>query len=275
VLDASLGRALLHIKNDPENALEVFLEGIHSDRRNEAGYLGADQALSILNKPSKERVQFLELYPDMTQMPSELVFELALNRAEAGNFDGATALFRNRFFPREEGGTNVRQVWVEVQLLNALDQAKSQHCEAAIATANRIGSPVPDMAFTNDGLQPFLESARTNYLLGKVNAQCGKLEEARKQFENTAAKSGRGEIVWAWLAAQQLPGFDQNQWSSRLSAELGQSARADNSFSVYNDAMISRALGQEQTARQELRQVFLLPDHLLAYHLAREAMEKQ
>ncbi|MGH9515565.1 MAG: DUF5107 domain-containing protein [Terriglobales bacterium] len=275
VLDASLGLALLHMKNDPEKALEVFREGIHNDRQNEAGYLGADQALSILNRPSKDRVEFLELYPDVAQMPTELVFELALNLAESGDFDSATTLFRNRFFPREEGGTNVRQVWVEVQLLNALEKAKTQHCEAAAAISNHIGSPVRDMSFTNDGLQPFLESARTNYFLGKVNAQCGKPEEARKQFENAAAKSGRGEIAWAWLAARQLPGFDQNQWNSRLSAELGQSARTDNSLSVYNDAMINRALGNEQRAQQELRHVFLLPDHLLAYNLAREAMEKQ
>jgi tetratricopeptide (TPR) repeat protein len=276
VLDASLGRALLHMNNDPENALQVFREGIHNDRRNEAGYLGADQALSILNRPSKDRVESLELYPDMAQMPSELVFELALNLVEAGDFAGATALFRNRFFPREEGGTNVRQVWVEVQLLHALDQVKSQHCEAALAIADRIGSPVPDMAFTNDGLRPFLESARTKYLLGKVNAQCGKPEEARKQFESAASKPDRSEIVWAWLAARKLPAFDQNQWTSRLTSELKLSAAiSDNSFSVYNQAMIDRTLGREQEADQELRQVFLLPDHLLSYHLAREAMEKQ
>lgn len=276
VLDASLGLALLHVKNDPENALEVFREGIHNDRRNEAGYLGADQALSILNRPSNDRVQFLQSYPDIAQMPTELVFELALNLAEAGDFDGATALFRNRFFPREEGGTNVRQVWIEVQLLHALAQVKSQHCESALAIADRIGAPVPNMAFTNDGLQPFLESARTNYLLGKVYAQCGKPEQARKQFESAAGKNGRSEIVWAWLAARQLPAFDQNQWTSRLTSELKPSTIAsDNSLSVYNQAMVDRALGREQQADQGFRQVFLLPDHLLSYHLAREAMEKQ
>jgi tetratricopeptide (TPR) repeat protein len=275
VLDASLGLELLHVKNDPEAALEVFREGIHNDARNEAGYLGADQTLSILNKPSSERVQALELYPDVAQMPTQLVFELALNLAEAGDFDRATALFRNRFFPREEGGTNVRQVWIEVQLLRALDQAKKKNCGEAMITSERIGSPVEGLGFTQDGLQPFLETARTNYLLGKVNAQCGRTEEARKQFESTAAKSGRGEIVWAWRAAQQLPAFDQNQWTSRLNSEQRSTAMSENSSSVYNQAMIDRALGHEQRADAEFRQVFLLPDHLLSYHLAREGMLKQ
>jgi tetratricopeptide (TPR) repeat protein len=275
VLDASLGLELLHVKNDPEAALEVFREGIHNDQRNEAGYLGADQALSILNRPSSERVQALELYPDMAQMPTQLVFELALNLAEAGDFDGATALFHNRFFPREEGGTNVRQVWVEVQLLRALAQAKKKNCGEAITTSERIGSPVEGLSFTQDGLQPFLETARTNYLLGKVDAQCGRPELARKQFESAAAKSGRGEIVWAWQAAQQLPAFDHNQWTSRLNSEQRSTAMSENSSSVYNQAIIDRALGHEQRADAEFRQVFLLPDHLLSYHLAREGMVKQ
>ena len=275
VLDASLGLALLHLKNDPEGALEVFREGIHNDPRNEAGYLGADQSLSILNRPSKDRVQALELYPDLAQMPTQLVFELALNVAEAGDFDAATALFRNRFFPREEGGTNVRQVWVEVQLLNALHQAKGQQCEAALAIVDHIGSPVAGMAFTNDGLQPFLESARTNYLLGKVYGQCGRAEEARKHFEDVAGKSGRGEIVWAWMAARELPAFNQNQWTSRLKSELRSTAMSENSLSIYSEAMIDQALGHEQEAGAEFRQVFLLPDHLLSYHLAREAMANQ
>ena len=141
--------------------------------------------------------------------------------------------------------------------------------------SERIGSPVEGLSFTQDGLQSFLETARTNYLLGKVNAQCGKPEEARKHFASAAAKSGRGEIVWAWRGAQQLPGFDENQWTPRFSAELERSGTAENSLWVYNNAMISRALGQKQKAEQGFREVFLLPDHLLAYHLARGGMTEQ
>jgi len=276
VLDASLGLALLHVKNDPEAALDVFRDGIHNDRGNEAVYLGADQALSILKKPSKERVQALELYPDLSQMPTQLVFELALNLSEAGDFDRASALFRNRFFPREEGGTNVRQVWVELQLQRALGQAKNKHCEAAISVANSMASPVQNMAFTKDGLEPFLNSGRTSYLLGQMNLQCGRREDANKHFENAAQKSDAAEVVWAWLAARQLPGFDQSQWTSRLESALEKSmAISDSSWWIYNSAMLNRALGREPQAQQLFRQAFLLPDRLLSYHLAREAMATQ
>jgi len=276
VLDASIGLALLRVKNDPDAALEAFREGIHNDQRNEAVYLGADQALSVLKHPSKERVQALELYPEPSQMPNEVVFELAMNLAESGDFNRAAALFRNRFFPREEGGTNVRQVWVELQLQRVLDHAKNNHCQAAISIANSMGSPVQDIAFTKDGLEPFLNSARTNYLLGQVDSQCGKRDEARKHFENAAAKSYAAEIAWAWLAAKQLPGFDQSQWNSRLQTALEQArAISDSSWWMYNSGMLNRALGREQQAQQLFRDTFLLPDRLLSYHLAREAAASQ
>jgi tetratricopeptide (TPR) repeat protein len=277
VLDASLGLALLHMKNNPEAALAAFRDGIRQDRLNEAVYLGADQSLSILGKPSSERVEALQAYPDMPRMPSSLVFELALNLAEAGDFERATALFHNRFFPREEGGTNVRQVWVELELQRALDQAKRKNCGQAITISDGIGKPVEGLAFTQDGLQPFLDSARTNYLLGKIDAQCGRSEQARKRFENAAAKPSQGEIVWEWLAARQLPGFDQAQWTARLTAELDKATQASENVgpSAYNTAMLNRALGREQEAEQGFRRVFLLPDHSLSYHLAREAMSKQ
>jgi Cytochrome c biogenesis factor len=126
VLHASLGRALLHTKNSPEQALEVFKEGVRTDPKNVELYIGMDQALSILRRPPQERVAALEGYPDRANMPAPLVYELILNLAEAGDFDKAVALFHNRFFQREEGGTNVRQVWLEVQLQHAMSCAARQ-----------------------------------------------------------------------------------------------------------------------------------------------------
>ena len=47
-----------------EGALRAFSEGIRNDPHNEIVYFGADQALSILGKPGRERVQALSQYPD-------------------------------------------------------------------------------------------------------------------------------------------------------------------------------------------------------------------
>ena len=271
VLDASMGIAFLHVKDDPEAALKAFADGIQTDPRNEVVYFGADQALSILKKPSTERVNALEKYPDQANMPAGMVFELALNRAESGDYDRAAALFHDRFFPREEGGTNVRQVWVEVRLLRALDRNSIAH---------ELGSPVAGVSFTSDGMQPFINSGRTNYLLGEMDMQCKMAEQAKPHFTAAAGKQGSGEIVWAWRAAKQLSGFDASQWTGRLESALQQAGGMTESSSfagwwVYNHGMLNRVLGHELEAQQDFRKVFLLPDRMLSYHLAREAMAAQ
>lgn len=280
VLDASMGLALLHEKNDPEGALASFERGIRSDRQNEAVYAGADEVLSILKRPSAELVRDLEAYSELKNMPTDLVYELALNRAEARDFDGATTLFRGRFFPRQEGGTNVRQVWAEVQLQRALGLAAEGNCDQAESAANSIGAAVSGMEFTKDGLDAFAHSARMDYLLGTMDVKCSKSDEAKKHFEDAAGKTGAGEIIWAWLAAKDLPNFDQTKWTPKLEAALQQANNMSENSSfagwwVYNAGILERALGREQEAQEKFRKALLLPDRLLSYHLTREALAKQ
>ena len=230
VLDASMGLALLHEKRDAEHALSAFRDGLRSDTTNVTVYLGADQALSLLSKPAVERVQVLEKYPNLSDAPSSLIFELILNLAEAGDFKRAESLFHNRFFPREEGGTNVRQVWIEVELQKILASAKVGHCVDAVVMADRLGATVPDLPFTRDGLEPILQSARTNYQLGTLYASCAKPEVAVTKFQLASAVSAPDQMVWASLAAQKLPGFNRTQWEERLQAALSQAkGRSDTS----------------------------------------------
>src|SRR5437660_10284594 len=98
--------------------------------------------MTLLGKSATERVKILERYPDLSRMSTSLVYELALNRAEEGNYQAAMDLFKNRYFGREEGGTNVRQVWVEVNLHRALALAQTNRCEDAIAVEKSLGSTV-------------------------------------------------------------------------------------------------------------------------------------
>jgi len=280
VLDASVGIALLHEADDFQGALTAFERGIQNDPQNEAVYAGADQALSILKRPSAERVKDLEAYPDQKNMPAELVYELALNLAEAGDFERATSLFRDRFFAREEGGTNVRQVWVEIQLVHALKLAGEGQCEQADSAADRLGAPVREMTFTTDGLDVFVRSARVEYELGRIDAKCGKAERAKQHFETAAKKASAGEIVWAFNAAKELPNFDASAWVQRLESALQQASSNSESSSfagwwVYNEGMIEQSLGHESEAQGKFRKALLLPDRLLSYHLTREALATQ
>lgn len=277
VLHASLGRALLHIKNDPEEALQVFQEGLPTDRENVALYTGIDQALSILRRPSQERVAALQQYPDQANMPTSLVYELILNLAEAGEFEKATALFHNRFFQREEGGTNVRQVWLEVQIRYALALAQRGQCSEAIKLVDHIGEPVPDLVFTHDGLEPFLRSARMSYLVGDVYKTCNFPEKAEASFKHAAEKSNFDDVVWAWKASQQLPNFDPATAKQKLQNVLQRAKSAGDLSSpsgwwLYNAALLDAVLANTQEEGKEFREALLSPDLLMTYHLTRLAM---
>jgi hypothetical protein len=131
-------------------------------------------------------------------MPAELVYALALDRAEALEFDGALALFHDRFFPREEGGTNVREVWVEVNILQALSDAANNRCDAALSAVERLGAEAAGLPFTKDGLGPFVDAPRTQYLIGQVEAHCGRELQAKERWRKVAGAAGATDIVWAW-----------------------------------------------------------------------------
>ncbi len=277
VLDASIGLAVLLEKYAPQQALEAFQRGLQSDPSNLVIYLGVDQALSLLGRPSRERIHALERYPDQANMPADVIYELILNLTEVGDYERATALFRNRFFARQEGGTNVRQVWIEVQLQRMIALAQGGKCGDALSVVQNLGTSVPDLPFTQDGLKPILDNARTNFLVGGVYATCGLSKEAESRFQLSSKVSAPGQIAWAWMSAQKLPGFDQQQWSPRLEAALAQAENlaetsALASFWVYTLGSLEAALGQKQQADAAFRKVFLLPDRVLAYHLTRLAL---
>ena len=272
-LDANMGRALLHIAGDTDGALTAFQRGItHDDPNNLENYFGVDEALSLLNRPAAERVAAISHYPDKENMPTALVYELALNLAEAGDFDRAIALFHHRFFLRAEGGTNVRQVWVEVRLQQALSLAGSGEREKALQIASHLGSAEPGLDFTQDGMQAILDSARSNYLLGELNAGCGLKTEATKRFGQAAGTVDASQLAWAYLAAQKLGNIDESKWRSQLEFALAAEDGAGSSLAAWNAAMLHRELGDESAAEAGFRQVLLMSDSQMAYHLARLAL---
>jgi tetratricopeptide (TPR) repeat protein len=274
VLHASLGRALLREKDDPEKALSVFQEGLRADPANVELYTGMDQALSILRRPPEERVAALERYPDHAHIPSNLVYELILNLVEAGEFEKADALFHNRFFPREEGGINVREVWLELEVQRATSFARSGRCADAVGLVDHLAEPVPDLPFTHDGLEPFVRSARFSYLIGNVYKGCGVHEKSQASFERSAQQSGLGNAVWSWKASKELPDFDESAARQKLNDILERSNNDGerSAWWLYNRAMLDSSVGNDQQAQKEFREALLAPDHLMAYHLTRLAV---
>jgi tetratricopeptide (TPR) repeat protein len=277
VLDASTGLAMLHEKHNPELALAAFRRGLQSDPSNVVIYLGLDQALSLMGGPSRERVEALEKFPDQANMPADVIYELILNLTEAGDYDRAAALFHDRFFARQEGGTNVRQVWIELELQRMIALANAGKCTDALSAAKSIGAVVSELSFTHDGMKPILDNARTNYLLGGVYATCGMTKAADARFQAASTASAAGQLEWAWKAAQKLPGFDQQQWTPRLESALAEAENltetsGSTSYWFYVAGSLQEALGQNLDGVSTLRKVFLQPDRMLAYHLARLAL---
>lgn len=280
VLHADMGRVLLQVKSDPQRAAAVFSDGIRVDEKNTELYAGLDQALSVMRSAASERVKALERYPQRANMPPELVYELALNRSEAGDFAGAVNLFRDRFFAREEGGTNVRQVWVEVRLQQALSLQRQGNCPAAVSLVENVGREEPGFPFTRDGLQRYLDSARTQYLTGLLFSRCGRSQQAQAQFERAIQGKGIGQIVWAAAAAKKLQRGDAAEWRKKLEAALhrvrAETEEGDHlSAALYNQGLLETALGLRQQADAALVEALSLPDVMMVYHLARLARAQQ
>ncbi|OLC98538.1 MAG: hypothetical protein AUH86_04610 [Acidobacteria bacterium 13_1_40CM_4_58_4] len=277
VLEASTGLALLHAKHEFAAALNAFEEGITNDPLNTVNYSGALVAMTLLGRSPAERVRVLERYPDLSRMPTPLVYELALNRAEEGNYDAALDLFRNRFFGREEGGTNVRQVWIEVNLQRALKLARENRCKDALTVAKSLGAPIPDLIFAQDGLLPFLNSARSNFLLGEVSLTCGQVEEARQWYRRSAQATSASDIVWAWASARKLNAYDPAKWRPCLHAALSQAeSNVGNGSSpgwwLYAAGVLQIALGNTQKGNASLHEALLAPETRMSYHLSRLAI---
>ncbi|HEU0106818.1 MAG TPA: DUF5107 domain-containing protein [Vicinamibacteria bacterium] len=279
VLHRNLGLTLLQAGR-LEEAREVLVEGVTADPRNVEVYLGLDQVLGLLGRPAEERVRALESHPDPEAMPQSLFFKRALALVEAGRFDEAEALFRGRFFPREEFGTNVRQVFVEVRLQKALALARAGRREEAAAMASALAQPVADLEFTRTGMDAFVKAARTQYLLGEVFAAVGDEAAARRAWESAAA--GRDsypqlDAAYASLAARRL-GLGADAQRSRLEAAL---ASWNNRLTVgtnfpganaMGQGYFLRVLGRDAEARVKLRDALLLPDKMMSHYLSRAAL---
>jgi tetratricopeptide (TPR) repeat protein len=266
VLDASLGRTFLRIRHDPRPALEVFRAGLAVDPQNAQVYAGIDEALSILEAPAAERVSALERYPDKAGMPARLIYELALSYAEDGRFKAAGALFQNRFFAREEGGVNVRQVWVRVRALEAAQAA----CPAALEILDGLGDAAPGLPFTRDGLAPFLAEAGNQPALGSVEARCGRAPAAVQRVETLLRRGDPASLAFAYLLARGLPGFDAGAWTARLNA-AAQRAHGNAAAGAW-PAMVWGLLQMElnrPAAEETLKSVILLDDNNLAHHHSR------
>ena len=290
-LHRNVGLTELLLRHSPERAAPVLQEGLDVDPANVGLYTALDQALSALERPAAERAATLRRYPSASVMPTGIAFKLALALAEAGQFAEAERVFANRFFAREEGGTNVREVYLEVRQLRAAEAARAGHCDDALRIADRLGDPVEGLPFTRDGLGVFLTRPRAQFDVAGILAQCGREKDAAAiwtRLSQSANERSAAETNYAYRSALRLcngAGTDACRadidlmWMPRLQHALQSIApRVEDDDANPSGLMqcaagqLLAALGRTNEARERFRSALMAPDHLLSHHIARTGL---
>jgi tetratricopeptide (TPR) repeat protein len=285
VLHRNLGLALLQ-RSDYAEARTVLQEGVAADRDNVEVYLALDAVLSASGASARDRATALARYPSPdSEKPASLVFKAALALAEAGDPAAAERLFHDRFFPREEGGTNVRTIYAQARLTSARVASDQGHCDAARQILDSLSTGQPDLAFTTGGLADVIATPTLSLQAAAIESACGRSVEARTRWERLARPlSADGPPLTLALAdtARQRLG------RSRTATERARLERAvENATAILDSAgtsspgvieyargVLLEALGKHAEARESLRRVFTYPDRSLSHALARAALRQ-
>ncbi len=274
VIDADLGQALLQLKHNSQQAIASFHDGIRNDPDNEALYVGLDEAMSLTGASAAERAEALAAYPAadaaQSRMPADLVYQLALERAEEKEFSSALHLFQGRFFPSQEGGITSAQVVFEIKLLQA---------KADVANANCTSTEVI-LRDSQAGSLYEIASARGYVKLAELAQSCNHKNESEELLHKAASSDNPDDSYWAIIANENLGSVDPEQARKSLSAllvaaESRADTRSDSSLWWYQVGVLQQALQDETQAQQSFRKALLLPDSHMSHHLARMAMAHQ
>jgi len=270
VLDANLGKAWLHIKDDPNRALAAFQQGVESDPANADVYIGLDSTMSFTGVSAKERAAELGRFPSASissPMPANLVYQLALTRAEAGEFDDALALFKGRFFPSEEGGVSAAQVLFELNLTQAEAEAGSGRC----AEAGRfLDEDHPGLVVNGATSQAYVRMA-------EIAKTCQRAQQSEELLKKAVAGKVASDAAWSAKAEKLLGTYNSSQQQKKLETALANCERVRETSAFtgwwwYNTGIIQAALHRDEEARKSFRQALLLPDSQMSHHLSRAAL---
>jgi hypothetical protein len=211
-----------------------------------------------------------------------LVFKLAIALAEAGDAAGAERLFHGRFFPREEGGTNVRTVYAQVLLTSARVHARGGRCAEALRVLDSAAGERPGLAFTAGGLADAFGSGVMARQAAAIEAQCGRAAAARQRrvrLEQPLANGGAPlSLALAHEARVRLGRPVTGAERRRLQAALEAATHTLDSGGTSSPgslelarALLLRALGRTAESAAALQRVFIYPDRNLSHAFARAA----
>ncbi len=267
VLDADLGKAWLHLKEDPVQALKFFRDGVANDPTNSDIYIGLDEAMSLTGVAAKERAETLGRYPSMATMPANLVYQLALAHAEAEEYSEALDLLKDRFFPSEEGGVSAAQVLFEVKLMQAETEAAAGGC----ANAEKfLAAEHPGLEVNGAISQPYVRMAA-------VAKTCQHDREVQQFLHKAASSKNSADAAWSLKAEMQLAPVEAERGLQKLQISLASAERTKDTSSYtgwwwYNIGSMEAALDHKDRAEKAFKNALLLPDSMMSHHMSRAAM---
>jgi len=285
VLHRNLGLALLQGSKYSE-ARTVLEEGAAVDKDNVEVYLALDAVLSAIDGSPRDRAAALSRYPAADNAkPASLIFKAALALADAGEAAAAERLFHDRFFPREEGGTNVRTVYAQVRLTSAQGAADDGRCDAARQILDSLSAAQSGVSFTAGGLSDVVATPTLSLQVASIQAACGRMADARTRWERLArplaADGAPLTLAIADAARQQLGRARTAVERGRLERALESATATLESAGTNSPGLIEYArgvlldeLGKQAESRESLRRVFVYPDRALSHALARSALTK-
>jgi predicted Zn-dependent protease len=283
VLHRNLGLALLQ-RGDYAESRAVLEEGLSADKDNVDVYLTLDGVLSAVGASARERAAALGRFPSAgPDTPAALAFKSAFALAEAGDAAGAERVFHDRFFPREEGGTNVRTVYAAVRLILANNAASAGTCDAARQILDSFSNEQPGLPFTKGGLTDVVASPALSLQMAAAESACGRTEPARARWDRLArplqSDGAPFTLAIADTAARRLGRPRSAAERARLeralenaTATLESAGTSSPGTIEYARGVLLAALGKHAEARESLRRVFSYPDRGLSHLIARAAL---
>jgi tetratricopeptide (TPR) repeat protein len=169
----NMAATAMYLKQPPQRAIEFFTDGLKYDPKNAENYLGLERALKEAGRPAREQAAALQKFPG-EHPPAMLVFQLARDLAEAGQYDDSLNELAAHFVSMEEGGASRLSVYLQIKLTEAKALAGARKCKEAKNIVDHLGDAVPRLSLTADEMTQGLQLKRVKEETAAIEKACPK-----------------------------------------------------------------------------------------------------
>jgi len=214
----NLGWAYAHAEHDNAKAIASLETAVACDPHDPRLYTELDVLYDAVNADLQKRLTLLERNHDtIAQRDDALLREISL-LILLGHYDRALELLGSHHFRLWEGETGVHDVYADALLLRGQQSLKSGN-DAAARKDFEAALDYPDRFETAKAGRGQGRLAEIHYFLGLVCEAEGQADQARRHFEQAAAKTAGSPAVryYQGLAARKL---GQDARAARIFDEL-------------------------------------------------------